>query len=213
MTPISPVHRAVSSTIAGLAPHFCTWPEHIDYALFSAFSLVINRDILVACSPRDSSRNIHHCPLVKRWWVPYYRRPKQISKMLANGISPSTKVLHWESYVKAGYYDVRARVMAYPQLKGWTQHGDCVGCQNFFSTPYLLVVARCQWICLSRAQHLAVGSGLSLSAAMVIVSTLAFLAANNKLAQCVTKRTLVDMTMENDRRIEVNSGGCAIPQC
>ena len=48
---------------------------------------------------------------------------------------------------------------------------------------------------------------------MVTVSTLAFLAANNVLAQCVTKRTLVDMMMENDRRVEVNSGGCAIPQC
>jgi galactokinase len=47
---------------------------------------------------------------------------------------------------------------------------------------------------------------------MVVVSTLAFLAVNNKLAECVTKRTLVDMTMENERRVEVNSGGCANPQ-
>ena len=140
-----------TSTIAGLAPHFCTSPECIVYALFGAFPLAINRVILVACAPRDSSRGIHHSPLVKHWWVPNYRRPKQISKKLVNGISASTKVLHWESYVKAGYYDVRARVVAYPQLKSWTRHGDCVGCQYFFSPLHLLVVTRCQWFSLSRA--------------------------------------------------------------
>jgi galactokinase len=57
-----------------------------------------------------------------------------------------------------------------------------------------------------------VGSGLSSSAAMVVGSTLAFLAVNNKL-ECVTKRTLVGMAMENEGRVGVNSGGCAIHQC
>jgi galactokinase len=49
-------------------------------------------------------------------------------------------------------------------------------------------------------------SGLSSSAAMVVASTLAFLAVNNKL-EGVTKHTLVEMAMENEKRVGVNNGG------
>ena len=52
-------------------------------------------------------------------------------------------------------------------------------------------------------------SGLSSSAAMVVASTLAFLAVNNKL-KGVTKHMLVEMAMENEKRVGVNSGGYAI---
>jgi len=55
----------------------------------------------------------------------------------------------------------------------------------------------------------AVGSGLSLSTAIVVASTLAFLAVNNKL-EGVTKRTLVEMAMESERRVGVNNRGYAI---
>jgi len=57
-----------------------------------------------------------------------------------------------------------------------------------------------------------VGSGLSSSAAMVVASTRAFLAVNNEL-KSVTKRMLVDMAIENERRVGINCGGCAIHQC
>lgn len=50
------------------------------------------------------------------------------------------------------------------------------------------------------------GSGLSSSAAMVVASTLAFLAANDKL-EGLTKGQLVEMAMENEKRVGVNSGG------
>lgn len=56
------------------------------------------------------------------------------------------------------------------------------------------------------------GSGLSSSAAMVVASTLAFLAVNNKL-EGVTKRALVEMAMENEKRVGVNSGGYATHRC
>lgn len=56
------------------------------------------------------------------------------------------------------------------------------------------------------------GSGLSSSAALVVASTLAFLAVNNKLGD-VTKRTLVEMAVENEKRVGVNSGGYAIHPC
>ena len=44
------------------------------------------------------------------------------------------------------------------------------------------------------------------SATMVVASTLAFLAVNNKL-EGVTKRAFVEMAMENEKRVGVNSGG------
>jgi galactokinase len=50
------------------------------------------------------------------------------------------------------------------------------------------------------------GSGLSSSAAMVVASTLAFLAVNDSL-EGLSKGTLVDMAVENEKRVGVNSGG------
>lgn len=41
---------------------------------------------------------------------------------------------------------------------------------------------------------------------MVVASTLAFLAVNNKLDN-LTKGELVELAMENERRVGVNSGG------
>jgi galactokinase len=41
---------------------------------------------------------------------------------------------------------------------------------------------------------------------MVVASTLAFLALNNKLDN-MTKGQLVEMAMENEKRVGVNSGG------
>lgn len=60
------------------------------------------------------------------------------------------------------------------------------------------------------------GSGLSSSAAMVVASTLAFLAVNDKLdvhdqpdgrSRKLTKGELVEMAVENEKRVGVNSGG------
>jgi hypothetical protein len=41
---------------------------------------------------------------------------------------------------------------------------------------------------------------------MVVASTLAFLAVNNKL-EGVTKHALVEMAIENEKRVGVNNGG------
>ena len=41
---------------------------------------------------------------------------------------------------------------------------------------------------------------------MVVASTLAFLAVNNKL-EGMSKGQLVEMSMENEKRVGVNSGG------
>lgn len=50
------------------------------------------------------------------------------------------------------------------------------------------------------------GSGLSSSAAMVVASTLGFLAVNDKLGG-ITKGKLVEIAVANERRVGVNSGG------
>lgn len=55
------------------------------------------------------------------------------------------------------------------------------------------------------------GGGLSSSAALVVASTLAFLAVNDKLAS-ITQGQLVELCMENETRVGVNSGGLADSQ-
>lgn len=50
------------------------------------------------------------------------------------------------------------------------------------------------------------GSGLSSSAALVVASTLSFLAVNNKL-DGITKGNLVEIAVANEKRVGVNSGG------
>ena len=50
------------------------------------------------------------------------------------------------------------------------------------------------------------GSGLSSSAAMVVASTLSFLAVNDKL-DGVSKGDLTSMAVSNETRVGVNSGG------
>lgn len=50
------------------------------------------------------------------------------------------------------------------------------------------------------------GSGLSSSAAMVVASTLSFLAAN-EILDGLTKGKLVEIAVANENRVGVNSGG------
>ena len=50
------------------------------------------------------------------------------------------------------------------------------------------------------------GSGLSSSAAVVVASTLGFLAVNDKL-DGITKGRLVEIAVANEKRVRVNSGG------
>lgn len=54
------------------------------------------------------------------------------------------------------------------------------------------------------------GGGLSSSAALVVASTLAFLAVEDRL-ESITQGQLVELCMENEKRVGVNSGGYAKP--
>ncbi|KAJ7649836.1 Galactokinase [Roridomyces roridus] len=176
--------------------------EHIDYALFGVLPAAIERDILIACAPREvpavsPTDEEHHAPGSV---IAENLHPKYTRQVFAP--APKTNVdddvhvegwhleipqqLRWENYVKAGYYGVLNE-----HFTGSTSHPIPVDMLVTGSVP--------------------AGSGLSSSAAMVVASTLAFLAINGKLDNSaetkITKGELVKMSMENEKRVGVNSGG------
>ncbi|KAF8518233.1 galactokinase gal [Gautieria morchelliformis] len=155
--------------------------EHIDYALFGVFPAAIERDILVACAPRPGDFTGHI--VAENLDAKYDPQAFTPAKGPAGSwhLEIDKTQLRWESYVKAGYYGV---------LEHFFMAGD--GRPVGFD---LLVTG-----------SVPAGSGLSSSAAMVVASTLAFLAMNKKLDQ-LTKGALVQMAMENEKRVGVNSGG------
>lgn len=55
------------------------------------------------------------------------------------------------------------------------------------------------------------GSGVSSSAALIVASTLAFLVVNGKLSS-VTKGDLIGMSILNEKKVGVHSGGYANKQ-
>ncbi|KAF9463944.1 galactokinase gal [Collybia nuda] len=190
--------------------------EHIDYALFGVLPAAIERDILIACAPRpvpSSSTTVepHHSPgsVIAENLHPKYTRqafsPSQKSKDIGDDevhvegwhLDINTQELRWESYVKAGYFGV---------LNHYFAPMNASGGEADHPIPVDLLVTG----------SVPAGSGLSSSAAMVVASTLAFLAVNGKLddqkgsfgaESRLSKGGLVKMAMENEKRVGVNSGG------
>ena len=116
--------------------------EHIDYALFGVFPAAIERDILLACAPCDSHghqqgavrvQNLEH-RFPPQSFSPLYT-PSVDSEVVENEagvrgaggwhLDIDKKELHWESYVKAGYYV--STTIAYPTDSG-PQRDARVGC-------------------------------------------------------------------------------------
>ncbi|KAG6879790.1 hypothetical protein C0992_011588 [Termitomyces sp. T32_za158] len=184
--------------------------EHIDYALFGVLPAAIERDILIACAPRliavSSVTKTQQVPgnvtaenlQTKYTRQSFYpgRRPSVSQevgedKVHVEGweLDINTKELRWESYVKAGYYGV---LNQYFPLSDSSESPIPVDLLFTGTVP--------------------AGSGLSSSAAMVVASTLAFLAVNGKLDDQsasiqLTKGDLVRIAVENEKRVGVNSGG------
>ncbi|KAF9446160.1 galactokinase gal [Macrolepiota fuliginosa MF-IS2] len=166
--------------------------EHIDYALFGVLPTAVERDILIACAPRpgDSPGSVVAENLNAKYSKQDFA-PTTISDGKAEGwhLDIDKKELRWESYVKAGYYGVLSHYFPKSTDK---------------PVPVDMLVTG----------SVPAGSGLSSSAAMVVASTLTFLAVNNKLEQVqgsehkpLSKGNLVTMAMENEKRVGVNSGG------
>ncbi|KAF8628794.1 hypothetical protein AX15_003710 [Amanita polypyramis BW_CC] len=166
--------------------------EHIDYSLFGVLPAAIERDILVACAPQDIMP--YHSTSSQHTLEVFAPEPKNAGAG-AHGwhLDINTKELKWESYVKAAYYGVL---------------------EQFFAEGIKDPIVPVDMLFMGTVPA---GSGLSSSAAMVVASSLAFLAVNGKLDQHVndienprhglTKGELVRMTVENERRVGVNSGG------
>lgn len=162
--------------------------EHIDYALFGVFPAAIERDILIALAPRPL--NDKPGVVVANAGSKYTEQTFTPSRVIASAgpqdqdawlIDINTKELRWDSYVKAGYYGVL---------------NDFFGEGTDDPTPVDMLVSG----------TVPAGSGLSSSAAMVVASTLSFLAVNNKL-DGITKGKLVEIAVANENRVGVNSGG------
>ncbi|KAG0706707.1 ribosomal protein S5 domain 2-type protein [Suillus ampliporus] len=181
--------------------------EHIDYAHFGVFPAAIEHDILIACAPRSASTTAaysdHHPPglvVAENLQTRYTRQVFTPTRRHALGDDVPPDAVHvtpwhldidkselrWESYVKAGYYGVL---------------------NHFFSPSSTSPVPVPVDILVTG--NVPPGSGLSSSAAMVVSSTLAFLAANGIFngENAPTKGELVNIAMENERRVGVNSGG------
>ncbi|KAG1750903.1 ribosomal protein S5 domain 2-type protein [Suillus lakei] len=181
--------------------------EHIDYAHFGVFPAAIEHDILIACAPRPASaaaahpdgltpgsvvaENLHTC-YTRQVFMPTRREtlgddvPINAVRVAPWHLDIDKSELRWESYVKAGYYGVL---------------------NHFFSPSSASPVPVPVDILVTG--NVPPGSGLSSSAAMVVSSTLAFLAANGIFDgyMAPTKGELVKIAVENERRVGVNSGG------
>ncbi|KAJ6514730.1 Galactokinase [Mycena vulgaris] len=172
--------------------------EHIDYALFGVLPAAIERDILIACAttaPRDEAPHAPGNVNAENLQPKYTRQvfapaPKPKPSAVDDAVHVEgwhleiPQQLRWENYVKAGYYGVL---------------------ENYLTGSEALPVP----VDLLVTGSVPAGSGLSSSAAMVVASTLAFLAINGKLEGPgkITKGELVKMSMENEKRVGVNSGG------
>ncbi|KAL0568213.1 galactokinase [Marasmius crinis-equi] len=182
--------------------------EHIDYCLFGVLPAAIEQDILIACAPRSvpatseshepghvTADNTHN-RYTRQTFAPSQKRRGSVTEGQVNieewHLDINKKELRWESYVKAGYYGVL---------------------NNYFNgDPSTLPVP----VDLLVTGAVPAGSGLSSSAAMVVASTLTFLAVNGKLdanltatddSKKISKGELVEMAVANEYRVGVNSGG------
>ncbi|KAH9949915.1 galactokinase gal [Amylocystis lapponica] len=179
--------------------------EHIDYVLFGVFPAAVERDIMIACGPSSSDGSSTSPGAVTAENLdPRYTR-QSFAPTLNTSVLPSEqevagagraeswhididkRQLRWESYVKAGYYGV---------LNRFFPLSSSSSAAEAHPVPVDLLVTG----------SVPAGSGLSSSAAMVVASTLAFLAVNEKLSG-ISKGQLVEMAMENEQRVGVNSGG------
>lgn len=183
--------------------------EHIDYGLFGVFPAAVEQDVLIACGRRpaaDQPAQGHvHAQNLSDKYTPQEFAPMLRTALRKEAVESEREHVHvkewhldidprelrWESYVKAGYYGVLERFFASPSVSAEPANTD------------LLVTGT-----------VPAGSGLSSSAAMVVASTLAFLAVNEKLdlpaengTRRITKGELVEMAVENEKRVGVNSGG------
>ncbi|KAG9005829.1 galactokinase [Tulasnella sp. JGI-2019a] len=157
--------------------------EHIDYCLFGCLPTAVERDILIACAPTEEGKGnaVNVQNMDSKYASASFEAVRQGDKGEWSLPIDTTK-LRWESYIKAGYHGVLAHFFG--DANGPSPRGA-----DFLASGTVPL-----------------GGGLSSSAALVVASTLAFLAVEDKL-DAITQGQLVELCMENEKRVGVNSGG------
>lgn len=155
--------------------------EHIDYALFGVLPAAIENELAIAIRVTpDSNGLVKVANTDAKYTSAEFTATRNGTGEWDLAIDP--KALRWESYVKAGYLGVLEKFFP-------TGSNDApLGMQAMFTS------------------NIPAGSGVSSSAALIVASTLAFLVVNGKLAS-VTKGDLVGMSILNEKKVGVHSGG------
>lgn len=164
--------------------------EHIDYALFGVLPAAIEKELVIAIRATPESKGLVEVDNMNSKYTKASFTALRRSESKDGGkdqegewdLAINPKGLRWESYVKAGYLGVLERFFSKDTK------ADPVGLQALFDST------------------VPAGSGVSSSAALIVASTLAFLVANDKLSS-ITKFDLVQMSVGNEKRVGVNSGG------
>jgi galactokinase len=171
--------------------------EHIDYALFGVFPAAIENELVIAIRALETSEG----QVTVDNMDPKYSKVSFSATRGQNGewdLAIDPKALRWESYVKAGYLVSKSgtsysRILIEIQgvLERFFPQGSVeqpIGIEALFTST------------------IPAGSGVSSSAALIVASTLAFLVVNHKLST-INKGDLVSMSVGNEKRVGVNSGG------
>ncbi|KAG8812554.1 galactokinase [Serendipita sp. 399] len=154
--------------------------EHIDYALFGVLPAAIENELTIAVRATPDSDGV----IVVDNTDPKYTKTSFSALKRENDewdLAIDPEALRWESYVKAAYLGVLDRFFKQSSERP-------VGMEALFSST------------------IPAGSGVSSSAALIVASTLAFLVVNDKLS-AITKGDLIGMSVGNEKRVGVNSGG------
>ena len=128
---VFPIHRRLTSLIG----------EHIDYVLFGCFPAAIERDILIACGPSNSTTtpsdtsipggvNAHNLdpkykpqaftPMIKSAGPTAAEEADAAATVHAEAawhLEIDKRELRWESYVKAGYHVRLSLVLVFSSFK------------------------------------------------------------------------------------------------
>jgi galactokinase len=136
----------------------------------------------MAIAPSTRSDGSVHLQNLDPHYAPAILVPQRGSSAEAWELPINRSKLTWDGYVKAGYLGVLNKLLSEP-------------------------VAAPKAVDILVSGTIPPGSGISSSAALVVASTLSFLIINDKLDE-MNKRSVVEMAMENERRVGVNSGGC-----
>ena len=154
--------------------------EHIDYSLYEVLPMAIAADVLIAVFPvpQKSKEEVKICVANLN---PQKFKSSEFSVPKDESVDIDASTLQWTNYFKAGFKG------AVDLLRKQDSHFSSCGMKVLVDGT------------------VPAGGGLSSSAAFVCASALATLRANG--SDKVSKKELVELAIESERSVGVNSGG------